>query len=61
MMKACKLRGKAGEFGPTLAGALLIDSLLDSSWELMGKIMSKKQQAEATLQEAQHVCVQFTL
>lgn len=55
MMKACKLRGKAGEFGPTLAGALLIDSLLDSSWELMGKIMSKKQQAEATLQEAQHV------
>ncbi len=55
MMKACKMKGVAGEVGLGLATALLINGMCDSSWELMGKSTSKQQQAEATLQGAQQV------
>lgn len=53
MMKASKLRGKAGQFGLLMATALLIRSLLDSAYGLMGK--SPARQAEQILLEAQQV------
>lgn len=52
-MKASKLRGKPGQFGMLMATALLIRSLLDLAYGLMGKPSSG--QAEQILFEAQQV------
>lgn len=55
MMKASKPRGKAGELGLALAAALLIMTLLEAAWGLIGKSSSKHKQAEQFLREAQLV------
>ena len=55
MMKASKLRGRAGQLGLALAATLLIMTLLEAAWGLMGKSSSKHQQAEQLLLEARQV------
>lgn len=55
MMKASKLRGKAGQAGMALAAPLLIMTLLDAGWGHIGKSAAEHQQAEQFLQEALQV------
>ena len=55
MMKASKLRGKAGQVGMVLEAPLLMITLLDAAWDLIGKSAAEHQQAEQFLQEALQV------
>lgn len=55
MMKASKLRSKAGQIGMALAAPLLMMTLLDAAWGLIGKSPDEHQQAEQFLQEALQV------
>lgn len=53
MMKASKLRGRAGQVGLHMATAQLFADLISSSWEHMGKPSCGR--AEEILHEAQQV------
>ena len=61
MMKACQLRGKAGETGLSVSTVILLMSLMDRAWGLIGKSSSQHEQAEEVLREAQQVQIQHYL